>query len=92
MRLSKHAIIRGKERFELEEESLREIALQAFYLGIEIKDMPPEFKRTKRAMERIHESSTGHGEKNVLFFDNKIFVFKGEVLVTITKADKRDLK
>jgi len=90
--LSEHSINRGWERFGLLENELENLALLAFYLGLSIEEVPDELAKTRQSMIRIKENATGYGEKLVLLFDKKIFLFKNNVLVTVTKIDKRELK
>lgn len=92
IKLSEHSIERAWERFGLIKDELKDLATSAFYLGLHYADLEDKLANTSGAMKRIEESGTGHGEKLVLFFDKKIFVFKKNTLVTITKIDKRDLK
>ena len=92
IKLSDHSIERAWERFGLIKSELKDLATSAFYLGLHYADLEEDLARTSKEMKRIEESDTGHGEKTVLFFDNKLFVFKKNTLVTITKIDKKDLK
>ena len=92
MKLSKHAITRAEERFDFRKAQLEYMASNALQFGVTSAFIPDNFKRTKRAMERIEQKFSGLEREIVLFYDKIIFVFKNEVLVTIIKSDKKDLK
>lgn len=78
MRLTRHALQRGKERLGLRDEAIERLAERALNEGLRTSDTSGRFRRY---LDKLFLS---HGKAgNLRVYGEKIYLFNGSLLITI---------